>query len=65
VKGEKREIVFYFVAPPLMLIERRLLTVRKRADGSEYVIAAREREFGGGRVRVTLDGPNEVFVTKG
>lgn len=58
----RRLINFYFVSPPLMLREPRRLEVRTRRDGSEYVIA---RTAKGKRVRVTLDEPDAIFITKG
>lgn len=59
--AERRVITFWFIGPLFMLREQRLLTVRSRADGSEYVMA-RERESHK-YIRVTLDDATTVCVT--
>lgn len=60
--GERRLVTFWFVhGMDWTLREERELTVHKRLDGTEYVHALNRRHK---RVRLTLDTPTEVFITK-
>lgn len=53
--------VYFMLHTELMLHEARRLKVHQRANGTEFVLMRNRRHR---YVRVTLDTPTEVFITK-